>query len=160
MTIQDWGAIGEIIGGIAVLATLVYLAVQLRQNARVTHRQTYNNAADSVSRFSMSLAENPGLLRSYRLTLRSPDELDSDSRLQGFAVLDAYFTLMESYYLHNTAFGEVLSQERWSRTISSILATPGGAQYWHQRSWQFHDGFAGYVNTLNDRVQAHREAES
>lgn len=32
MTIQDLGAIGEIVGAIAVIATLIYLAAQIRQN--------------------------------------------------------------------------------------------------------------------------------
>jgi len=31
MTIQEWGAIGEIIGGVAVVASLVYLAMQIRR---------------------------------------------------------------------------------------------------------------------------------
>ena len=34
MTIQEWGAIGELIGAVAVVASLVYLAVQIRQNTR------------------------------------------------------------------------------------------------------------------------------
>ena len=33
MSIQDWGAIGEIVGAFAVVLTLVYLSVQLRQTA-------------------------------------------------------------------------------------------------------------------------------
>ena len=33
LTIQDWGAVGEVIGAIAVVATLIYLIVQLRQTA-------------------------------------------------------------------------------------------------------------------------------
>ncbi len=32
MTIQDLGALGEFLGSIAVLATLIYLALQTRQN--------------------------------------------------------------------------------------------------------------------------------
>ncbi len=32
MTIQDLGALGELLGSVAVLATLVYLAMQTRQN--------------------------------------------------------------------------------------------------------------------------------
>ena len=32
MTIMELGAIGEFIGSIAVLATLVYLALQVRKN--------------------------------------------------------------------------------------------------------------------------------
>ncbi len=34
MTIQDWGAIGELVGGAAVLVALVYLALQIRQTQR------------------------------------------------------------------------------------------------------------------------------
>jgi hypothetical protein len=33
LTIQDWGAIGELIGAVAVVLTLVYLSIQLRQTA-------------------------------------------------------------------------------------------------------------------------------
>ena len=32
MTIQDWGAIDEVVGAIAVVLTLIYLAFQLRAN--------------------------------------------------------------------------------------------------------------------------------
>jgi len=35
MTIQDLGAIGDLVGGVAVLATLVYLAMQIKQNTKV-----------------------------------------------------------------------------------------------------------------------------
>ena len=32
LTIQDLGALGELLGSVAVLVTLVYLALQTRQN--------------------------------------------------------------------------------------------------------------------------------
>lgn len=34
MSIQEWAAIAEIVGALAVVASLVYLAVQIRQNTR------------------------------------------------------------------------------------------------------------------------------
>jgi len=33
MTIQEWGSIGELIGAVAVVLTLVYFSIQLRQTA-------------------------------------------------------------------------------------------------------------------------------
>ena len=39
MTIQDLGALGELIGSVAVLATLVYLTLQTRQNSRMIGAQ-------------------------------------------------------------------------------------------------------------------------
>jgi hypothetical protein len=35
MTIQDLGAIGDLVGGVAVLVTLIYLAIQIKQNTNV-----------------------------------------------------------------------------------------------------------------------------
>ena len=34
MDIMELGAVGELVGGVAVIATLVYLAAQIRQNTR------------------------------------------------------------------------------------------------------------------------------
>jgi hypothetical protein len=50
MSIQDWAAIGEIVGSIAIVITLVYLAAQIRQNSTQMRNEghsgittTYNN---------------------------------------------------------------------------------------------------------------------
>jgi hypothetical protein len=34
MTLQDWGAIDEVVGALAVVVTLIYLAKQIGQNTR------------------------------------------------------------------------------------------------------------------------------
>ncbi len=39
MTIQDLGALGELIGSVAVLATLIYLTLQTRQNTAAIRAQ-------------------------------------------------------------------------------------------------------------------------
>ena len=44
MTFQELGAIGELIGGLAVLLTLLYLAIQTKQ-ARIAAEETANFAA-------------------------------------------------------------------------------------------------------------------
>ena len=39
MTITELGALGELLGSIGVIATLVYLAIQVRQNTRTARVQ-------------------------------------------------------------------------------------------------------------------------
>ena len=41
MTWQDWGSIGEIVGAIAVVITLIYLAKQIKQNTLVDVYRCY-----------------------------------------------------------------------------------------------------------------------
>ena len=42
-TVQDLGAVGEFVGAIAVVVTLVYLARQIRQSAQATKAATYQD---------------------------------------------------------------------------------------------------------------------
>jgi len=53
MSLQDLGSLGEFIGGIAVLVTLIYLAVQLRQgnqlNRSASTRTFMNEYNDSLA---------------------------------------------------------------------------------------------------------------
>lgn len=41
LSIQDWGAIGEIVGGLAVVLTLLYLGIQLRQSGTGMQASAY-----------------------------------------------------------------------------------------------------------------------
>lgn len=49
MTIQDWGAIGEVVGAIGVIATLMYLATQMRQNTRQMRSEGHRGITDSYN---------------------------------------------------------------------------------------------------------------
>ena len=39
MTLQDLGNVSQFIGGIAIVISLIYLAIQVRQNTRVICRK-------------------------------------------------------------------------------------------------------------------------
>lgn len=65
MTLMELGALGEFLGSIAVLATLVYLAVQLRQNTismneskKLALAQTYQMRADALQMMLVRAADS------------------------------------------------------------------------------------------------------
>ncbi len=65
MTILELGALGELLGSIAVLATLVYLSVQIRQNTRsmdenkkLALAQTYQMRADALQMMLVHAADS------------------------------------------------------------------------------------------------------
>ena len=43
------GAVGELIGAIAVVITLVYLAIQIRQNTKTVRASTYQSVAEALA---------------------------------------------------------------------------------------------------------------
>jgi len=65
MTIMELGALGEFVGAIAVVVTLIYLAVQIRQNTnameeskRLALAQTYQMRADALQEMLVEAADS------------------------------------------------------------------------------------------------------
>ena len=65
MTIMELGALGEFVGAIAVVLTLAYLAIQIRQNThameegkRAALAQTYQMRADALQQMLVHASES------------------------------------------------------------------------------------------------------
>ena len=54
MTLQDWGSIGEVIGALAVVVTLIYLAKQIRQNTRAMDEGRKLALAQTYQRYELA----------------------------------------------------------------------------------------------------------
>ena len=55
------GAIGETLGAIAVVVTLIYLAAQIRQNSRFVKAATYHSTMRARNEFNFAVATTPEL---------------------------------------------------------------------------------------------------
>ena len=55
MSLSDLAALGNLVGGIAVLASLAYLALQVRQNTKHTRALIYTNRATRVQDFNLRI---------------------------------------------------------------------------------------------------------
>lgn len=65
MTLQDWGSIGEVVGAVAVVVTLIYLAKQIRLNThamdegrKLALAQTYQMRADALQAMLVQAADS------------------------------------------------------------------------------------------------------
>ncbi len=63
LTIQDLGALGELLGSVAVLATLVYLAMQTRQNTMAIGAQLDGSRLASILNLNLAAATSTDLMR-------------------------------------------------------------------------------------------------
>jgi hypothetical protein len=60
MKLSDWAGIAEIFSGIAVVVTLVFLIIGIRENTEVTRAATYADLLDGLNEYSMQVAANLG----------------------------------------------------------------------------------------------------
>lgn len=101
MTIQDWGSIGELIGGVAVIATLIYLAAQIRQNTAMITAQTVQASVDATQRVLLYRTEHPELRALLRKARAEEEELTPDEFETLACYLHATFMNFQARHHHN-----------------------------------------------------------
>ena len=62
MTLSDLGSIGELIGGVAVVVSLIYVALQIRQNTRAIRASSHQSALGGWSS-SSAIRLSPSQIR-------------------------------------------------------------------------------------------------
>ena len=80
LTLQNVGNLGELISAIAVVISLAYLAIQIRQNTKTVRASTYQAVLDFSRSDTELLLAHPHLERIYRLGRQDPTNLTGEER--------------------------------------------------------------------------------
>ncbi len=147
LTIQDLGALGEFFGSIAVLATLVYLATQIRQNTRAIRATSHQAATDSFNAINTLIAHDPSLARIYRVGGDGLANLTEDERVQFSFLFLAAFRVFETIYYQSKVgtLEEQLPQIEES-SVALLLGSPGGREWWEENPFAFSPEFRRHVD--------------
>ena len=164
MTLGDLGNIGEFVGALGVVASLVYLAIQIRQN---THqiRENTNSILGSAelenarisSDWLLTIAQNPELGRVWRLGLSEPTKLTEDQGIQfAFLMGSAFYELQGAFRQYKRGLLPEDSWEPFAEVISRYMSSPAVLAWWSHRDVPFAKSFSEYVNS---RIPAFAERE-
>ena len=146
MTLQDLGNIGEFVGAIGVIASLVYLAVQIRQNTRSLRAATYQSLAEATAATSTHFLSDPELARIVRVGSVGSERLSEDELARFHAFLVIAFRRFDSIFLHYRQ--GTLPEDAWQaywHSYQEILANPGVQTWWKRNS-------RNYTEALRERV--------
>lgn len=61
MDVEMLGNLGDFVGGLAVIASLLYLAVQIRQNTKAIRSSSYHQAAEQTWNYCLAIAQDGSL---------------------------------------------------------------------------------------------------
>ena len=84
------GAIGELLGAGAVLITLIYLAVQIKQNTSAVATATYESTMTGFNDINVVVAGNPALASVLDRGCQNPDSLTDEEVVQFNSLLRCY----------------------------------------------------------------------
>ena len=145
------GAIGENRGALAVVISVLYLALQIRQNTRHVRSSGYQAAAQTGNNFLEGLASSPEALRVFQNAQESYAGLSDEERLLAHALIMQVFLMWESlYYQYEDG---VVDPDMWEgrrKLMFSFLAAPGIASWWSEWSPILGEKFVSYVSKNHD----------
>ena len=131
MTLQDLGSLGEFVAAIATLATLIYLALQIRQNTRSVQVSAYHAAQRDVADILDSVSSDPELTRIFFDGNQDYDSLSKEDRRRYALCITSLLRKLENI-LHQTRLG-TLDRAQWEGLFSEfrrIFAQPGTRAWW------------------------------
>jgi hypothetical protein len=134
MTIEELGSIGELVGAIATVATLIYLAIQIRSNSRITRSAALQATLDGGRDHTIApILNNPELVGLYRRGMTSLEYLDADEQARfTWFLCESVLQMQNIMHLHEEGILATIEYDAWMAYTASIITTPGAKEVWPQ----------------------------
>ena len=147
---MNWEAIStvsEVIGAIAVVVSLIYLALQVRQNTQMSKSETRQTIADALTRPPSDFFTDPGFARNF-LKHIDGENLEAEQVLQLQAY--CYITLRTWENIHYQYRSGMLNEDEWEalhRNVKALLQAPMWRDYWEREREIYSSPFRKEIDT-------------
>ena len=146
MTLQDWGALGELVGGVAIIVSLIYVGLQVKQGTRASRAATSQSFSAQYADLILQLTR-----ADFRdIFWRGIGGLQNlrESEVAAFmAFLASWIRTFESFYFQKKegSFDTELF-DSWMVQTLDFFVKEGPSEYWALRKHQFSTDFVEYFD--------------
>lgn len=147
------GAMGELIGAVGVMITVVYLAFQVRQNTRSVRGSVYDSLATSLEHLNRPLVENADLARALGAVTEDWGTASEDDRSRVVHFYSAAFKLFENvHYQYSQGLIEDELWKGWQNLMLTYFWSPGVQVWWPTRRGAYSVSFARFLEASDPRM--------
>jgi hypothetical protein len=154
LTLEDLGNLGDFVGGLAVIATLLYLAVQIRQNTRIL-RTSAEQTADPIAVIA-NIAQSPENAAVYHRGLADPSELSGEERTHFYLMMaSTFYVLHQGYRAYQLGTQTVETWQWQSRALKFHAAQPGVRTWWREQGHALFDPESEFCKVVDSEIRKH-----
>ena len=148
MDIQTLGSLGEFVGSIAVLITVLYLAVQIRQTGKATRQRSHSDILSRRQQLLRLITEDRDFIELWSKG-SAREELDSidAQRFTTFAL--SLMSHLQDVYIQYQA--GLITREVWEAeqtVVATTLTQPGFRDWWAHGKQFFTPSFIEMVESI------------
>ena len=149
MSLEDLGNIGEFVAAVAVVVSLIYLAVQIRQNTATVRASTHHSIVREGRELHTLVVPNDTVAHIVFAGLQDWSDLSPEDQFRLHLVMRSFFAFYEDTYLQMRK--KVLDIEAWQsrRTmLIELLDQPGARRWWNRHYGEYSTAFQEEVQKL------------
>lgn len=148
--LQDLGNLGEFLGAVGVIVSLIYLSLQIRHNTRAVNASSNHAIDQSFATFLTLMIENPSAAAVFAKGVGSLDALDAEERNVFYSLLSMVFKNFENAFLH---YRQNLIDDSqfaaWGIAVGWYVGFPGVNTWWQNRAVVYTPEFRRFVEARN-----------
>jgi hypothetical protein len=160
MNLNDLANIGQVIGAIAVVISLFYVASQIRQNTNAVRSATAQTVHEHFAKWYHLVAADDELAQIVAKGLRDYGSLSEKERVRLVATFMAFLSYSQNAFL-KWREGLLAPQlwRGWELVIMNLVCASGGKAFWKERAYMFGDEFRHYIETDLMKREPHPDAK-
>ena len=146
MELQTLANVGEFLGGLGVIVSLIYLAVQIRGNTSSQQSETYARSLERMAYMQEFMAKDHALTKMFNEGLIDPSQLTITQKVQFAWVLTEMFGNLEFMFFQSEQRNIPAELwDRWEETMKWWLTFPGVVAWWKGKPTPFTPAFMSCV---------------
>ena len=159
MTLQEVASIAEIAGGFAVVISLIYVGLQVRQNTAAVRSATAQAVHDNYAAWYLNLSNDPALNDLVIKGLKDYASLDQTEKARFIDTFMAFSSYGQNAF-YQWKQGTLSPQlwVGWEALIMNLVGTPGGREFWRERGYTFGNEYRDYIINVIMEKPPHPEA--
>jgi len=150
---MNWDAVGalaELGGAAGVIATLVYLSIQIRQNSTLLRSAVSASTREARNEVSQIIATNDAAMRAFWTGSEGREALSQEDRWRYDALTSlAFASHLQDFEL---GLGDYEGNLQW------VLANPGAREWWLEYREIYSSAFQEYVDSRLEQSPAAQQS--
>lgn len=147
--LSDIASIAEIVGAIAVVLSLIYVGIQVNENASAVRSASANDANTAMQSWYLDVGSSQQTSELFYRALMSDEALPNEEEFQFLMMMHGVFLgFQNSYLLAQEGTIDSDLRESLSMSIGGVRSLPGMRRFWRQRKAYLHAGFAEWVEEI------------
>ena len=153
MDLEQLYYLGELVGVVAIIGSLLFVGVQMRQSTLATRAASHHAITDTMVQANLAVAQNSELAGIWSSGMKDRGSLNEQQRWQLDMQLLCYFHIFDTmFYQARVGAGDEGLLQSEAEGLAFLLSQPGVREWWNENPFGFSPEFRDCINSLTSEA--------